>query len=220
MDDNINRIVVALVTSFIPMIFSLGIHEWGHARVAVALGDETPREEGRLTLNPVAHIHPVGTLMLPLALLLAHIPVFGWARPVNVTPRRFTRRIRMTTGIVLTWAAGPIMNLLIALTMALVLAGTSHFGTPLTLENREILGRIELMNAMLFVFNLLPVPPLDGSHVLAVMLPTGVRDWYAQLSRFSGVFIALLLVLGGEVVLAPSVAVSRGLNQVARACFP
>lgn len=213
MNADTQQIVNDLFLYMVPMVFSLALHEWGHAASAVALGDPTPRDQGRLTLNPAAHIDPIGTLFLPIALIVMGAPVFGWAKPVMVNPIRFSRRIEMRTGMMLTAAAGPAMNLLLAAAAALVLAwgqaqGWSPDAKTLYLA-RAFLG----VNVMLCLFNLLPVPPLDGSRVLGGLLPSGVRAGYLQLERFAPAFIGLLLVtpLSGVLIRTPADTLIRWL---------
>src|SRR4051794_13897918 len=104
------NIINHVVTDFIPVVVSLSFHEWGHAAAATALGDRTPREQGRLTLNPVAHLDWFGSVVLPLALISMGLSAFGWAKPVEFSPRQFTRKVRLRTAIVLTSAAGPAVN--------------------------------------------------------------------------------------------------------------
>lgn len=214
------RLLTALATAFVPMVLSLGLHEWGHALAAVALGDETPREQGRLTPNPVAHMDWLGSVVLPLVLVMSNVPVFGWARPVQFTPRRFTRRISMSTGLMLTHAAGPAMNLLIAILSALLIVGSTRFGIHVDHRYELLATNVLLMNAMLFVFNLLPVPPLDGSRVLLGLLPASWRGGYVGLQRYSSVFLALLFVVGGQLIALPSRSLSEGLLNAARTVFP
>jgi len=203
-----DQLISDLVTSLIPMILSL------------ALGDNTPREQGRLTVNPVAHMDVFGTVLLPLLMVLSGLPPFGWAKPVQYSPRRFTRRIRMSTGIMITAFAGPAMNLVLALVAALVLAGTRHFGDDLSARWEILLVRIQLMNVMLFVFNLLPVPPLDGSRVLIGLLPIPLRAQYGRLERYSTLFLVALLVVGGNVIVGPSRTFADGLKHMAEIVFP
>ena len=155
------------------LLFSLSFHEFAHAWVATKLGDGTPGRQGRLTLSPLAHMDPFGTVLFPgiaLALNAMHIPApfFGWAKPVEFVPTNFTRRVSMWQGTALCALAGPASNLLLALITALVLRLFVLYA-PELLMGRSLLGdAIELMiqlNVMLAFFNLVPVPPLDGSHL-------------------------------------------------------
>jgi Zn-dependent protease len=185
--------------AFIPVLLSLTVHEWAHAWTAWRLGDDTAKMLGRLSLNPVDHIDPVGTLLLPLL----GVP-FGWAKPVPINPVRFRRSISMPMGVLLTAAAGPISNLLLAAAACLALAALSVFASP---GVSNLLGPsgygalvstlqfLVIINVVLACFNLLPIPPLDGSRVVDTLLPDDWRGAWDALSRFSGV--ALLAVLIG-----------------------
>lgn len=155
------------------LLFSLSFHELAHAWAATWLGDGTPRKQGRLTLSPLAHMDPFGTVIFPgiaLALNAMHIPApfFGWAKPVEFVPTNFTRRVTMWQGTALCALAGPAANLSLAVIVALVLRLLILYA-PHVLLGRSLLGdAIELMiqlNVMLAFFNLVPVPPLDGSHL-------------------------------------------------------
>ncbi len=150
-------------------ILSLSFHEFAHAWSAWRLGDDTASREGRLTLNPLAHIDLLGTIILPLL----GVP-FGWAEPVPVNPARFRRDVTMSRGMAITASAGPLSNVLLA-TVAAVLLGLGLRLAP-ELVDRGTPGRFFLMamlqmNVGLALFNLLPVPPLDGSRVVAWLLP-------------------------------------------------
>ena len=206
---------------WIPMVVSLSLHEWGHAASAVALGDQTPREQGRLTLNPVVHMDLLGTVILPVAMLVAGQPPFGWARPVQITPYRFTRKFRLKTALMLSAAAGPAMNLLLAAVLALVLAWSrSHGGLPGGPQVAQVFAYALGLNVLLFVFNLIPLPPFDGSRVLAGVLPESVRRPYRQLERFAPLFIAVLLFFGAPLIEKPLRLVANGLDQFAAFVFP
>jgi Zn-dependent protease len=191
-----------LLFGYLPMVLSLALHEYGHAASATALGDPTPREQGRLTLNPLAHIDLVGTVLLPIALIAMNQPVFGWAKPVGVSPYRFTRSLRMSTGLMLTAAAGPAMNLLIALASAVVLHSVARGSSPLVVLAA---GQMMALNILLFLFNLLPVPPLDGSRVLGGLLPNPLRRLYGAAEGLSPLLLGLLFFtgLGGRLLSGP-----------------
>ena len=209
-------VVNHVVTAFIPLVLSLAVHEWGHAIAATALGDPTPREQGRLTLNPVAHFDWLGSIVLPLGLIAFGLPIFGWARPVEVSPQRFTRRLRMRTGVWLTAAAGPAMNLALAavgaiLWVASVAAGKAHSGPSTFLEE------LFTLNVVLFVLNLLPIPPLDGSRVLRGAIPPIWRRWGPVIERVGPILLSVLLLTGAGTFLirGPSLALDAQLEHAA-----
>jgi Zn-dependent protease len=185
----------------VPLILSLSVHEWAHAWSAFKLGDDTAARQGRLTLNPLVHIDPIGTLLLPLL----GVP-FGWAKPVPVNPTRFTRKVTMRTGMMITAAAGPISNLVIALVCAVTLGLMLRFGVSYSSNNHArglphlLLVAVE-MNVLLALFNMLPVPPLDGSRVAEGLVPYRFRHYwetYVQYARYG----ILLLMVGGNTLLA------------------
>ncbi|OFX12473.1 MAG: hypothetical protein A2V59_08710 [Armatimonadetes bacterium RBG_19FT_COMBO_69_19] len=166
----------------VALVVAATIHEFAHAYVADRLGDPTPRAQGRLTLNPLAHLDPLGSILILLA-------GFGWAKPVQINPMHF-RDWRRDTIIVA--AAGPLANitLLFALGVPFKL-GLLDFGGS-TVD--RLLVTVIQINAMLAVFNLIPVPPLDGSKILMGLLPPAQAVSYARLQPY-GVFILLLLVM-------------------------
>ena len=171
---------------YLPLVASLALHEFAHAAAAVALGDETPREQGRLTPNPMVHLDLVGSVLLPVLFVALHLSPFGWARPVQVSPHRFHRGVKMHVGMMLTAFAGPAMNLLLAAVAGVGFAFAT--GAISVLVWRELLT----LNVLLFLFNLLPVPPLDGSRVMSGLLPLSMRDGYRRLERFAPAFLGLL----------------------------
>lgn len=208
MNEGINAETVRYAVIFlIALVLSTAVHEFGHAVTADKLGDRLPRLQGRVTLNPMAHADPFGTLLFPLlGIFFFGGVLFGWGKPVEVNPLSFTRRMRMKTGHLLVALAGPLMNLALAFSVSiayLVLRKTGvigSFGHP----NGEIHLLIRL-NFMLAALNLLPCPPLDGGTVLAGILP----DEYNHVARFFqqyGFLILLALLATGaiSVVLAPA----------------
>jgi Zn-dependent protease len=175
----------------IVMILSLTVHEWAHAWSAYRLGDDTALRAGRLTLNPLVHIDPVGTLLLPLI----GVPL-GWARPVPFNPARFRRGVTMSVGTMITKAAGPLSNVVLALVCAVGLGLLYRAGHGLAASQpalRELLGSGLLMNVGLALFNLLPVEPLDGAGVIAPLVPQGLQAAWASYLRAGPIILMLLL---------------------------
>ena len=185
----------------IPLILSLTVHEFAHAWSAHLLGDDTASAQGRLTLNPLVHLDPLGTFLLPLL----GIP-FGWAKPVPVNPTRFTRKIHMPTGMMITAIAGPAANVVLALLCA-VAFGLLVRNAPDWLESHEaVTGLLKVgqkMNAALAIFNMLPIPPLDGSRVLERFVPTRHRSSWASFTLLGPVLLAVVLVTGGHFLAGP-----------------
>lgn len=216
------QVVNAIALFVIPTVVSLSLHEWAHAASAVALGDETPREQGRLTINPVAHMDLMGTVLVPLALVLTTGTAFGWAKPVHISPWRFSRKVSVRTGLMLTAAAGPAMNLLLATVGMVALVGGLLNGLIDPGGKTELLlSRLVIVNVVLCLFNMLPVPPLDGSRVLGGLLPEPLRAGYQRLEGFAPFFIVLLFVTDATRVLVhqPTRAVVGGLEVIARSLF-
>lgn len=184
------------------LLFSVVIHEIAHGWMAFRLGDPTAKAMGRLTLNPIPHIDPVGSILVPLFSLVAAGQVFiAWAKPVPVNPANFSNYRRDD---VLVSVVGPLSNLVLALACTLLFIASAQIRAWLgavdgsTVDDVMIFickmfyGGI-LLNIVLAVFNLIPVPPLDGSHVLASMLPDEVADRYSRIG-FLGVFIVIFLM--------------------------
>lgn len=179
----------------LPVLFAVVLHEVAHGWVADRLGDNTARFMGRLTLNPVRHIDPVGTILIPLLLLLFHSPfLFGYARPVPINPRNLRNPRRDMVWVAL---AGPVTNLLLAVASAILLAIVARLPEfmawgAVPLANMAVASII--INLVLFIFNLLPIPPLDGGRVAVGLLP-GPMAW--QLSRLEpyGFFIIVGLLV-------------------------
>ena len=173
-----------LIAGIPGLIIAMVIHEYAHARVAVALGDRTPMLMGRLTLNPAAHIDPVGLIMLFLVR-------FGWAKPVIIDPRNFRKPRRDD---ILVSLAGPAANLVtafFALVALLVLKSTMGH---LSFGVYQVFQLIIIYNINFAIFNLIPLPPLDGSHVLMQLLPPRMAYRYARLERYSFLILIALIM--------------------------
>jgi Zn-dependent protease len=206
-------IVYQIAVWLVPLVIAIVFHEVAHGLVARRLGDRTAEERGRLTLNPIKHIDPFGTVILPLILAISHVPVFGWAKPVPVNYRRLRNPRR---DMVLVALAGPGMNFLLALLGTALLAATISLsggasdGAPQMIAQNAL--NFLLINIFLAVFNLLPVPPFDGGHVVEGLLPPPLAQRFARIGRYSLlVLVVLLLVLP---------AISPSANIVGRLVSP
>lgn len=182
--------LLSLLYSIPGVLIAITFHEFAHAFAADKLGDDTPRRQGRLTLNPLAHLDPIGSVMLVFA-------GFGWGKPVEINPSNFKRTISMSKGEAIVAIAGPLMNLLLAIIFTFLYFIIAKFATAfcLTQIGLIILTLIQttiIINIGLGVFNLIPLPPLDGSKVLKHFLPYKVRDWF---ERYSQVFYIIFVVL-------------------------
>lgn len=191
-----SNVLLEIATWLVPLVVAIVFHEVAHGLVAKKLGDKTAEESGRLTLNPIKHIDPFGTVILPLLLAISHAPVFGWARPVPVNYARLRNPRR---DMVLVALAGPGMNLLLALVGAIVLAATLYLSPdPNSLAAGLIVANalnFVLINIFLGVFNLLPVPPFDGGHVIEGLLPAPLAIRFRQIGRYSLLVLMLLLLV-------------------------
>jgi Zn-dependent protease len=196
-------------------VLSLTVHEFAHAWSAWKLGDDTASRQGRLTLNPLAHIDLLGTIVLPLL----GVP-FGWAKPVPVDPSRFRRDISMGKGMAITAAAGPVSNVLMAVLAAVGLGLAFRFSPALVDSGqpaRFFLVNMVLLNVGLALFNLIPIPPLDGSRIVAWVLPFRLRTMWHELERFAPLLLLGVFWFGGRLVQAPIQAVASLLFDITRA---
>ncbi len=183
----------ALSVWFLPIIVAITLHEAAHALAADRLGDDTARRLGRVSLNPIRHIDPIGTLLLPGLLLLVSPVVFGWAKPVPVA---FGRLRHPKRDMALVAGAGPACNFALAIACAWLLLPVTWLGGDIAAWLAANLVNAILINLVLGIFNLLPLPPLDGGRILVGMLPMPLAGAVARLERFGlPILLALIFVV-------------------------
>lgn len=202
------------------LVVAIVFHEVAHGLVARMLGDPTAHEQGRLSFNPIRHVDPVGTLLVPGFLALVSGPIFGWAKPVPVSGHRLNNPRR---DMMLVAAAGPGMNLLLAAVGAIALGlVTDNFGPMVA----QALVYFILINCFLAFFNLLPIPPFDGSHILEGLLPRRMAVHFFKLRKAGLLFFVALVVVSWafpqwgviEILVGPPVNWMLGMyEQLARA---
>lgn len=199
--DSILNIALQLIAVFMAIV----LHEVAHGYMALRLGDPTARTLGRLTLNPLAHIDPIGTILVPLVSVLLSGMAFGWAKPVPINPRYFRNPFR---GMLFVALAGPGTN--IALALGTTLIGrllltmvprtlnlmSPSFGENLLIAFFTLLAYLVIFNLFFAVLNMIPIPPLDGSRVLTYFLPTEGRRIMLSLERYGFIIVVALLYLG------------------------
>jgi Zn-dependent protease len=187
------------LTTYVVLLFSLSFHESAHAWMAWRLGDDTAKNLGRVSLNPIVHIDPIGTLLFPLIQIFTNVPLLGWAKPTPYNPANFRRDVSMRKGHMLVAAAGPVSNFLLALifTGMLFVLIKAHVVES---ENDFFLHLMALgieLNVLLAVFNLIPIPPLDGSKVASFGLPGDLGERYDRIVGPYGFMILMLLLISG-----------------------
>ena len=171
--------IFSLILSVPAVLLAITVHEFGHAFAAYKLGDDTPVQQGRLTLNPMDHIDPLGIAML----LFAHI---GWGKPVQVNPRNYNRNITVEKADAIVSFAGPLMNFITAIIFALIYCAIINFAKNAFFTSNigyiiiAIISAIITMNVGLGVFNMIPLPPLDGSKIFLPILPRNAKFWFIQ----------------------------------------
>ena len=184
MFDDMGGFLMNLIAGLPGIVIAMVVHEYAHARVAYALGDYTPRLQGRLTLNPAAHVDPIGLLML----FIVH---FGWAKPVQINPMNFSNPRRDD---ILVSLAGPASNLITAFIALIILVLLAKFDFPFSEGTLLVFNLIIIYNINFAIFNMLPIPPLDGSHILRNLLPYELARQYEYLERYSFIFLIIILM--------------------------
>jgi Zn-dependent protease len=198
-----------LLLAVIGMILSCAVHEWAHAITAVKLGDDTPRRQGRLTLNPMAHIDPIGTVLMPaIGALMGFI--FGYARPVEFIPSRLTRRFTIRTGVLLVAIAGPLSNLVLAFLcggLLKLIPTLTHPSIYMESDIAHTFGALLFtgiwLNIVLCLFNFLPVYPLDGSKILEGVLPLRYHGALEWMQRNAMLMMILVFLVGARLLSGP-----------------
>jgi Zn-dependent protease len=216
-DNQISDVVRLLSVAAIPILFGITVHEVAHGWVARLFGDRTAEMMGRLTLNPIKHIDPVGTVIVPLLMVWFSGFLFGWAKPVPISARNLRNPKRDMIAVAL---AGPGANLLMALGWALIyklfalLAGPLGGGVVFFLQ----MARIGVfLNLLLMIFNLLPIPPLDGGRVLRGLVPESVGHRLDALERYGLIIVVGLLVfglLGPVIIFVRRITASLGIPPI------
>lgn len=177
------------------VLIAITFHEFAHAKVADKFGDDTPRMEGRLSLNPLAHIDPIGFIMLLFA-------GFGWGKPVNVNPRNYNRDMTVEKADALVSLAGPLMNFILAIIFTLIYFAIYKFtGGKVDTSNiiyivKQLVICTVTINIVLGVFNLIPLPPLDGSKIIKPFLPYNAKQWFENNERIFYIVFIVLWVTG------------------------
>ena len=198
--------LLALLLTLPGVIIAITFHEFAHAYVADKLGDDTPRRQGRVTLNPLAHIDPVGFFML----IFVH---FGWGKPVEINPTNFNRKRSMAKQEMLVALAGPLMNIIIALILTIILFAINTFAPSFTITMTGLIISLVLQMAIsvnigLGIFNLIPLPPLDGSKIFINILPYKAKTWFQDnIQIFYIIFVVLWVTNLMGYIISPVISV-------------
>lgn len=191
--------IILLSTFLFTIMIAISFHEMSHAWQAYRLGDDTAQRAGRLTMNPLAHLDPIGTVMLMLAGI-------GWAKPTPINPVLFTRAKTMKRGIIEVSLAGPLSNLLLAFISYFLYRTTETIGLGFTESNPvfyvllTLFGLMTSLNITLAIFNLLPLPPLDGYKIFGSLLPNELYYKIMAYERYIGIIFLMLILFGGNIL--------------------
>ena len=208
-----------LVLTLPAVLIAITFHEYAHAWTADKLGDDTPRNQGRLTLNPIAHLDPIGTVLLVFA-------GFGWGKPVQVNPRNYITKMSTSKADALVSFAGPAMNFILSIVFMIIYYATVAFAPAfsITAIGKIILSLIQttvIINIGLGIFNLIPLPPLDGSKILNHFLSYDARQWFAEREYMFYIAFLLLWITGlAGIIISPIInGIYYGLNNLVYSIF-
>jgi len=211
--------LLSFILTLPAVLIAITFHEFAHAFAADRLGDDTPRRQGRLNLNPLSHLDPIGSLLLVFA-------GFGWGKPVQIEPRNFNRNIKMSVAETIVAAAGPVMNIVLAFVFAIIYFTIWKF-FPSFMQNN--IGTIIMLlvqicitiNVGLGIFNLIPLPPLDGSKIINGFLPYNLRSWFLNYYHiFHIIFIVIWITGIAGLIISPIISgVSSGIMNIVAALF-
>lgn len=202
------------------VLIAITFHEYAHALAAYKLGDDTPKVQGRLNLNPLTHLDPIAVVLL----LFTHI---GWGKPVEINPNNFNKKISARTGEAIVAAAGPVMNILLAFILVIIFYALQLFATSFVITTQVgaiIITMIQyatIVNVGLGVFNLIPLPPLDGSKVLMGFLPYNAKRWFEEHENiFYIIFVVIWITPISGLIISPAInAIINGIDVIVNALF-
>ena len=199
--------LLSLLITLPAVLIAITFHEFAHGFAADKLGDDTPRRQGRLNLNPLSHLDPVGTVMLIFA-------GFGWGKPVEINSRNFNRNVKMSVGEAIVAAAGPLMNFILAIVFGIIYVGVWKF-VPSFIATQVgsivilLLRSCILVNIGLGIFNLIPLPPLDGSKIIGGFLPYNVRNWFERYYQIFYIIFVIIWVTGiAGMIISPLISLT------------
>ena len=211
--------LLSLLYSIPGVLIAITFHEFAHAFAADKLGDDTPRLQGRLSLNPLAHLDPIGSLML----LFARV---GWGKPVQINPTNFNRTISMSKGEAIVSAAGPIMNFILAIIFCVVYFIIQKFAGAFAVTQAgnivmTIIMSTVLVNLGLGIFNLIPIPPLDGSKIIMPFLPYKAKEFFVNNEQIFYIIFVLIWITGiAGTIITPAINwVSKGIIGLGKIIF-
>ena len=195
--DTLMRVALTVIS----LLLSVAVHEYAHALAAYKLGDDHAASLGRLTLNPLAHADPLGTFVFPIIFSISGSGIFGWGKPVPYIPTRLTRKISLRAGEAIIAFAGPFANFIMAF-----LSGALYFALPFGDKSPFTILLIQMvqLNVSLFFFNLIPVPPLDGSKVIAWIFGQRIDSALDSIQRAGPIALLVVVMVGGTLISKPA----------------